>query len=86
MPLGYEIEAIGPDEALFGLSMTGPKGYRLMEEPPENCGPIWEEVRRRIDAGEEYFIIPMKVHYWGGTDYWGEWDHGFEIERNEAMA
>jgi hypothetical protein len=83
-PLGHEIEAIGPDEALFGLSFTGPKGYRLMEEPPENCGEVWVEARKRMDAGEEEFTIPMKIHWWGGTDYWGEWDHGFEIEVKDA--
>lgn len=78
-PLGHEIEAIGSDEALFGLSFTGPSGYRLMEESPENCGPVWEEVRRRMDAGEEEFAIPMKVHWSGGYDYWGEYDSCLEV-------
>lgn len=81
-PVGYSIEAIGADEALFGLSMTGPKGYNLIEEPPENIGPVWEEVRRRFMAGEEDFRIPLKLHWSGGYDYWGEWDDYLEVEIN----
>jgi hypothetical protein len=79
-PVGHLADYIGTDEALFGLSMTGPWRHCLMEEPPENIGPVWEEVRRRLDACEEDFSIPMKLHWSGGYDYWGEWDDELVVD------
>jgi hypothetical protein len=83
-PLGYEIDAIGPDEALFGYSMYHSYSCdgNLLTTRPENVGPVWMEVCRQLMDSDEA-RVPLKIHYWGGTDYWGEWDHGFEFTIKE---
>jgi hypothetical protein len=73
-PIAFEIEAIGYDEALFALPMRD-----LMKSPPDHGGDLWVEARHQLYANGEA-RVPFKAHWWGGTDYWGEWDYGFEFE------
>lgn len=77
-PAGYQVDGIGVDEALFGLSITGSKGYNLLDEDPEYSYLLTELCRQFLLDDEAY--IGLKLHWSGGFDYWGEWDDCLEVE------